>query len=82
MCTTTNNAHPGQVGRMDSKTSHAKFEEQCQKLLGMTVADAGLDPSDVDRYVCDANSDSDIRDAVLTYASDYDLDVRGTQWIS
>jgi len=46
----------------------------------MTVADAGLDESDVDRYVDDAHSERDIAQSVLEYADDYDLEVRGRGW--
>jgi len=59
---------------------HQLFDQKLKEMCFMTVADAGLDESDVDRYVDDAHSERDIAQSVLEYADDYDLEVRGRGW--
>lgn len=58
-----------------------RFDAHMRELLLMSVADAGLEESDVDRYVDDAVTDQDVRNAVKEYALDYDLTIYGQGWM-
>lgn len=56
------------------------FDLHLKRVCGIGVDDAGLERADVVRYVEGATTKSAVVDAVLVYARDYDLTVRGTGW--
>ncbi len=58
------------------------FDAKLQELCAISVADAGLDQADVLLYAGRAKSLLQVKDAVLAFAADMDLDVRGTNWVA
>ena len=57
------------------------FDTHLTRLCAITTVDAGLEESDVLRYVEDASTEDQVIRAVIEYADDYDLDLRGRGWV-
>lgn len=57
------------------------FDQHLQRLCFLSVKDAGLDRSDVQRYVDGSASEADVIAAVREYADDYGLEVAGRGWV-
>lgn len=57
------------------------FDAHLRELCLISVADAGLGEDDVDRYIADATSDGEVREAVKDYAYDYDLTIVQGGWV-